>query len=198
MSVSVSAQISSSRCQSVELRARRETSRPSTIPAWPMPTSATRRLEALAIAADAPDWPRSLSMTMTRSSGQPSATARWRSAYWRLVLSVFSNTWRSVRLPHVQVSVAPQVAGLDLLSGFSGHAWTSNGSPAPCRPAGARAGDRACRWVPSPKSVALTMRTTASWRAEQHPQALPHAVEDDRAQCVGSARPATTSARTRS
>ena len=38
----VSAQISSSRCQSIELRARRETSRPSTMPACPMPTSATK------------------------------------------------------------------------------------------------------------------------------------------------------------
>ena len=38
-----SAQISSSRCQSALLRARRDTSRPSTIPARPMPTSATRR-----------------------------------------------------------------------------------------------------------------------------------------------------------
>ena len=35
-------------------------------------------------------------MTTTSSSGQPSATARWRSAYWRFVLSVFSKTWRSV------------------------------------------------------------------------------------------------------
>ena len=34
-------------------------------------------------------------MTCTRSIGQPSATARSRSAYCRLVLSVFSNTWRS-------------------------------------------------------------------------------------------------------
>src|SRR2546427_8909993 len=44
----------------------------------------------------APDWPRSLSTTTTRSSGQPRATARSRSAYWRLVLSVFSSTWRNV------------------------------------------------------------------------------------------------------
>jgi hypothetical protein len=37
-----------------------------------------------------------VAITMTRSSAQPSATARWRKPYWRLVLSVFSNTWRSV------------------------------------------------------------------------------------------------------
>ena len=41
--MSVRAQISSSRCQSALFRASRDTSRPSTIPAWPMPTSATRR-----------------------------------------------------------------------------------------------------------------------------------------------------------
>src|SRR2546427_4251456 len=43
MSVSVSAQISSRRCQSDELRARRETSKPRTIPTRPMPTSVTTR-----------------------------------------------------------------------------------------------------------------------------------------------------------
>ena len=47
----------SSRCQSALLRARRETSRPSTIPARPMPTSATRRWNPSRSAADAPDWP---------------------------------------------------------------------------------------------------------------------------------------------
>jgi hypothetical protein len=35
-------------------------------------------------------------MTTIRSCGQPSATARSRSAYCRLVLSVFSSTWRKV------------------------------------------------------------------------------------------------------
>ena len=39
--VSVSAQISSSRCQSIELRAKRETSKPITSPARPRPTSRT-------------------------------------------------------------------------------------------------------------------------------------------------------------
>ena len=39
--VPVRAQISSRRCQSLELRARRETSRPSTIPTRPMLTSVT-------------------------------------------------------------------------------------------------------------------------------------------------------------
>jgi hypothetical protein len=39
---------------------------------------------------------RSRSITTTCSTGQPNATARWRSAYWRWVLSVFSTTCRSV------------------------------------------------------------------------------------------------------
>jgi len=30
------------------------------------------------------------------SAGQPNATARWRSAYWRVVDSVLLITWRSV------------------------------------------------------------------------------------------------------
>ena len=96
MSVSPSAQSSSSRCQSVLLRASRDTSSPSTIPTRPRLTSVTRRWKPSRSAALAPDCPRSLSMTTIRSSGQPSATARSRSAYWRRVLSVFSNTWRSV------------------------------------------------------------------------------------------------------
>ena len=33
---------------------------------------------------------------ITWSDVQPSATARWRRAYWRLVDSVFSSTWRRV------------------------------------------------------------------------------------------------------
>ena len=41
--LSVSAQISSSRCQSVLFRASRETSRPNTIPARPRLTSVTSR-----------------------------------------------------------------------------------------------------------------------------------------------------------
>jgi len=49
ISVLESAQISSSRCQSALLRARSETSRPSTIPALPRPTSATRRWKALTV-----------------------------------------------------------------------------------------------------------------------------------------------------
>src|SRR2546430_8742692 len=46
-SVSVSAQISSSRYQSLHERARRETSRLSTAPTCPRPTSATSRLPAV-------------------------------------------------------------------------------------------------------------------------------------------------------
>ena len=49
-------------------------------------------LETFAVGGEAPDWPWSLSITTIRSAGQPSATARWRSAYWRWVDSVFSIT----------------------------------------------------------------------------------------------------------
>src|SRR5215472_9265828 len=49
-------------------------------------------LEALAVGSS----PRLAEVTTTRSRGQPRATARSLSAYWRLVLSVFSKTWRRV------------------------------------------------------------------------------------------------------
>src|SRR5271166_2737471 len=69
------AQISNSRCQSALLRASRDTSRPSTIPARPMPTSATRCWNPSRSAAEAPDWPWSVSMVTIRSPGLP----------WRLI-----------------------------------------------------------------------------------------------------------------
>jgi len=65
ISVSAKAQISRRRCQSVELRARRDTSRPMTIPARPSPTSLTSRWKPSRSTALAPDWPRSESMTTT-------------------------------------------------------------------------------------------------------------------------------------
>jgi hypothetical protein len=87
MSVSASAQISSNRCQSVELRARRETSRPITNPTRPSPTSATSRWKPDRASADAPERPKSSSITTSCSGAQPSARARrWRS-YCRAVLS---------------------------------------------------------------------------------------------------------------
>src|SRR5215216_462184 len=60
MRVPVRAQISSRWCQSLELRASRETSSPSTSPTWPRPTSATSRWKPARSAADLPDWPRFL------------------------------------------------------------------------------------------------------------------------------------------
>src|SRR6266852_2930433 len=57
MSVSARAQISRSRCQSVELRARRETSSPITSPTRPRPTSATNRWNPLRSTAEAPGQP---------------------------------------------------------------------------------------------------------------------------------------------
>ena len=96
ISVSDIAQISSSRCQSALLRANLETSKPSTIPARPIPTSATRRWNPSRSAAEAAVCAWSRSITTIRSAGQPSAIARWRSAYWRSVDSVLLSTWRSV------------------------------------------------------------------------------------------------------
>lgn len=80
------------RCQSALLRARRDTSSPSTIPSCPIATSVTRCWKPSRSCDCAPERPRSLSMTWTRSIGQPRAIARSRKAYFRLVLSVFSNT----------------------------------------------------------------------------------------------------------
>ena len=96
ISVPDMAQISSSRCQSALLRASRETSRPNTIPAWPMLTSATRRWKPSRSAAEAPDWPWSVSMVTIASAGQPSAVAFCRNAYWRVADSVLVSTCRSV------------------------------------------------------------------------------------------------------
>jgi hypothetical protein len=76
MSVSVWAQILTSCCQSAESRASREHSRPRTMPARPRETSATRCWNPARSAAEAPEWPWSISMTWILSSGQPSATAR--------------------------------------------------------------------------------------------------------------------------
>ena len=90
------AQISSSRCQSALLRASRETSRPNTIPARPMLTSATSRWKPSRSAALAPDWPWSVSMVTICSAGQPSAIAFCRNAYWRVADSVLVSTCRSV------------------------------------------------------------------------------------------------------
>ena len=105
------AQISSSRCQSALLRASRDTSRPSTIPARPMPTSATRRWKPSRSAAEAPDWPWSVSMVTICSAGQPSATAR-------LPQRVLAGGGLGVGqhlpqrgLAHIQVGGASQVRG---------------------------------------------------------------------------------------
>ncbi len=67
------------------------------MPARPMPTSATRCWKPSRSAADAPDWPWSLSMTTIVSAGQPK---RHRPLAQRrigvAVDSVFSITWRRV------------------------------------------------------------------------------------------------------
>ena len=61
---------------------------------------------------------------MTRSLGQPSAIARWRSAYWRSVLSVFSKTCRMVDWRQVRAAV--QVTGSDFLVCLDTHGFISS------------------------------------------------------------------------
>src|SRR3954467_9933084 len=65
MSVRNTAHISSNWCQSRQERARRETSIPRTRPTWPRPTSATRRWKPGLSEVEAPERPRSSSMTTT-------------------------------------------------------------------------------------------------------------------------------------
>src|SRR6266567_892672 len=96
ISVLVKAHSSINRCQSVELRANRETSSPKTIPARPMLTSVTSFWKPSRSDADAPDCPRSLSITTICCASHPKAAARSRIAYCRFVLSVFSKTCRRV------------------------------------------------------------------------------------------------------
>ena len=81
---------------SVEPVSKRETSKPRTIPTRPMPTSVTTRSNPSRSPAAVAVCPRSPSTTTISSRGHPRATARSRSAYCRLVLSVFSKTCRIV------------------------------------------------------------------------------------------------------
>src|SRR4051794_18939104 len=85
MSVSNRAQISSSWCQSRQERASRDIATPSTRPTRPSPTSATSRWNPGRTSAEAPERPRSSSMTTTRSRAQPSWPARSARAYWSRV-----------------------------------------------------------------------------------------------------------------
>src|SRR6266571_4453447 len=91
---------SSSWCQSAELRASREHSRPSTIPARLRDTSATSCWKPSRSAAEAPEWPWSMSITVIWAAAQPSAIALPRRSYWRTADSVLCRTclrldWRT-------------------------------------------------------------------------------------------------------
>src|SRR6516162_2947401 len=93
---------SSSWCQSALLRASREHSRPSTIPARPSDTSATSCWKPSRSAADAPDWPWSMSITVIWSAAQPRLIALPRRSYWRIADSVLWMTclrldWRTYK-----------------------------------------------------------------------------------------------------
>ena len=84
---------SSRRYQSALLRAKRETSSPSTMPTRPRATSPIIRVKPERLAALAPEIPRSSSITVTCSGGQPSSQARFTSAYCRAVDSRLFSTW---------------------------------------------------------------------------------------------------------
>ena len=132
MRVSVWAQICSSRCQSALLRASREHSRPSTIPARPRDTSATRCWNPSRSAEEAPEWPWSMSITWIRSAGQPSATARPRRSYWRRGgLGVVGDLVEG-GLADVEVGVAAEPGRGHLAAGIGTHggttSWAGNGA----------------------------------------------------------------------
>jgi hypothetical protein len=98
--VSVIPASSKSRYQSALLRASREHSRDSTIPTWPMPTWAASCANPDRPAAEAPETPRSSSITVTAVRGQPSSRARETRSYWRAVDSRLRSTctrvdWRT-------------------------------------------------------------------------------------------------------
>src|SRR5208282_6541991 len=100
--VPVIPQSSRSWCQSAELRASREHSSPSTIPARPSDTSATSCWKPSRSAALAPDWPWSMSITVIWLASQPSAIALPRRSYWRMADSVLWRTclrldWRTYK-----------------------------------------------------------------------------------------------------
>jgi len=82
--------------QSVLLRARRDTSRPTMMPALPRPTAATRSVKPSRPAVLAADRARSSSMTLIWSSPQPSSIAYRRSSYCKASDPVFSWVWVKV------------------------------------------------------------------------------------------------------
>ena len=92
ISVSVIPARSNSRYQSELLRASREHSSDNTIPICPSPTRAARSANPARPAVEAPDTPRSSSITVTAPRGQPNACARETRSYWRAVDSVLRST----------------------------------------------------------------------------------------------------------
>src|SRR6202007_2132508 len=92
ISVSVRPARSMRRYHSALLRAKRETSRPSTRPTRASATSAVTREKPGRFAFPPPDRPRSSSMMTIRSAGQPSSRALLASAYCRSVDSRLCST----------------------------------------------------------------------------------------------------------
>lgn len=119
------------RCQSALLRARRDTPSPSTIPACPIATSVTRCWKPSRSCDCAPERPRSLSMTWTRSIGQPSATARSRKAYRRLLLGVLEQLTKRGLTGARRGMHHAQMAGVSLPGDVSRHGSLGSLLPAP-------------------------------------------------------------------
>src|SRR6266704_3245611 len=107
-------------CQSAELRASREHSRPSTIPALPRDTSATSCWNPSRSAADAPEWPWPVPVTVIWSPAQPSATALPRRSYWRIADSVLLSTCLRVDWQTYSLNNQCGLEGSDVVAGQGG------------------------------------------------------------------------------
>src|SRR5688500_16767139 len=114
ISVRFTAHRSSSPYQSRLLRARRDTSRPKTMPARPSATSATRRSKPVRSTLPLADVPRSWSITMMRSSCQPKLScAHLQFVLPLLALEVMLNLVLR-RLPNVDVCTPRELVRLNL------------------------------------------------------------------------------------
>ena len=85
---------------------RRETSKPKTIPACPRLTSVTNRWKPSRSTAEAPDCPRSESITITRSIGQPSRSALLFQSVLALGAFGILNDLPQRRLPNIEIGIS--------------------------------------------------------------------------------------------
>ena len=157
-SVSVSAQISNSRCQSLEFRASRETSRPITIPARPRLTSVTKRWKPSRSAENLPDWPWS-DVDDDHLIDRP---AKCNGALAQIILTfgalrVLEHLTQR-RLAHVEIGVPLEVSSLHFGVRIRSHVGPPMLSPRPWRPR-YRSG---C--VPCSRAFAARMKSPGSQR----------------------------------